>query len=78
MKLPWIGLEWLEMVQITLLNKMKSIRANSNERITPRFKPTMGPPKMSPPGPWSDPSKDHSANETYVGPTLKASYKTMG
>ena len=59
-------------------NKMKSIRADSSERITPQLKPTMGRPKMSPPGPWSDPSKDHSAIETYDGPTLKATSSNMG
>ena len=78
MKLPWIGLEWLGMAQITFLNEMKNVRATSSERTTPQSKPTMGPPKMSRPGPWSDPSKDHSAIETYDGPTLKASSKTVG
>ena len=78
MKLPWIGLEWLGMAQIVFLLKTKNIRAISVRGITPPLKPTMGPPKMPPPGLWGNPLKDYSAVETYDGPTLKAISRTMG
>ena len=66
------------MAQIVFLIKMKNIRAISVRRITPQLKPTMGPPKMPPPGLWCNPLKDYSAVETYDGPTLKAISRTMG
>ena len=53
----WMCLEWLGKAQITCpeQNENKNIRADSNERITPQMKPTMGPPSKLAPRLWGDP-----------------------
>lgn len=56
----------------------EQIRAIASDGITTHVKPTMGPPKVPPPGLWSNPPRDHSACETHDRPTLKAIFRTMG
>ena len=56
----------------------EQIPAIPSERITPHVNTKAGPPKVTPPGPWSDPSKVQSVIKTYDGPNLKATSGTMG